>query len=195
MEQKQYNPLVNPKNKMAMLKDMEEERVFYSSFIYSPQFKAKLRLWKFAKITGYDARLESLRSKMTDIENHIISKRKRLYVPEHLTNPFYFDYSDKLFNKESAVINFRTRTSKFKLPDKFSAPCKKEFSVINGYIDKVNASRKNTDKYVVQIAPVKESLRGLVINNAFAMRLTNPDKSITCFYYLNGNYYIMTEFS
>tara|TARA_R110001583_G_scaffold32539_2_gene110825 strand:- start:1219 stop:1770 length:552 start_codon:yes stop_codon:yes gene_type:complete len=181
------------RNKLSEFKILEEEKR-YVGFINE---KAKFIKWMYSGDTAFDKRQKELISSLSDIELHVIKKRKRIYIPESLTNPFFLEYKPlRSYTSESACINF-PKTNNRKVDLDLTGVCKAEYDSI---IKMVNATNKNrtvdsSDKLKVLVSPIRPSLRGKPIKNSFAIKVTYPDGSISCFYHLVGYYHIATKIS
>ena len=177
------------KNKLSEYKILEEERRYYGHFVCKIEFVK----WMYDNTQAFEPRWTSLIKSMSIIEKYIITKRKRVYIPESMTNPFFLNYKPlRSIVNENGVINFPAN-SKRKPDLKLTGVCKKEFESLMVMVSSVNKDRSSDEFWEVVFSPIRTSLKGKPIKNGFAVKIIYPDESITCIYHLIGRYHIATN--
>jgi hypothetical protein len=179
------------RNKLAEFKVLEDERKYYGHFENKNEFVD----WFYRGDNSFNKRNISLREALSEIENYVIKKRKRVWIPESLTNPFFLEYKPiRSFTEVNACINFpKSNTRKAELD--LTGMCKTEYETIIKMVNLINKNRtiKSNQKYEVLVSPIRTSLRGKPIKNSFAIKIIYPDGSVSCFFHLIGMYHIATN--
>jgi len=179
------------RNKFKEFKILEEERKYFNEL---NETKEGWVDWYYRNENAFGKRFTELVDSFSKIERYIANKRKRIYVPESLTNPFFLEYQpvNALHDTKKGVINFKV-SSRRKPELELSGKCKKEYETIISMVNEVNKDRTNPNKYEVYISPIRQSLRGKPVNNTFAMKIIFPDGSVCCFFHILGKYHIATN--
>lgn len=176
-------------NNFKELKELEELKRYFNDFSNAAHYYD----WKYNKISGWEVKMDSLISKLNPVEEYIRSKRKRVYVPEILTNPFFVKWLSVDRTVKDGVVTFTTKYLSKLINTNINGKCKAEFDSLMSIIKKVNMDRTNDNKFIVQASPIKVSARGECIKNSFAIKLTDQNDKITCFYYILGKYHLVTN--
>ncbi|MFT4806654.1 MAG: hypothetical protein ACI9YE_003890 [Psychroserpens sp.] len=186
------------RNKLAEMKKLKDEMEYFNAWAKGKSQDATNK--EFAKFmnkgkTPYPARKEAVVASLSDIEAYLLTKRKVLYIPATLTNPFFMEYeSIGQYTTKAACLNFPKKMQR--KPDlDLSGASETEHQAI---IDMINAVNKNRlipseQKYTVWISPIRLSLQSKPIKNSFAIKINFPDGSQTCFLYLAGRFHIATN--
>jgi hypothetical protein len=182
--------LTKQRNKFSELHNLHIERDYYNATYELNYDDHKFIKWKYNLITGYNTRLNSLMSDLSDIERYVETKRRRLWIPEVMENPFFYDLKNS-----SSTINFKAAGNTNKTALELTGKSKKEYETIMGMINKVNKNRTipASDKYHVSISPLRDTLRSPVIKNSFAMKIVYPDGSISVFLFFLNRFHIATN--
>jgi hypothetical protein len=174
---------------MKELHDLEFEKKYVGYF----ENKKEWADWYHNNDNAFGKRFTTLANDMSEIEKYLLTKRKRVWVPETLTNPFHLDFrSTDCISYGSGVFNFCARRDKKEY--KLTGKCKDEYNIIMDMVRVVNMD-KSVRSLKVFVSPIKKSLRGDSIKNSWAIKIIYPDGSINVFYHIIGMYHIATNIS
>ena len=175
---------------MYELKTLEEEKRYMMTLTEDIGKDLKWN-WKYNPATGHDAKFNKLSKDMNAFELYITARRKRIFIPEKLSNPFYLDYEEV---GDCGVFRFAKRKAKgFDWNDVMTGEVRRTYRELLSVIGQVNKDKTNKSKYDVSVSPIRVSLRGDIMKNCFAMRVIDSDGSICCFYFIKGRYHIFTN--
>lgn len=176
-------------NRFKDLQELEFEKKYVGYF----ENKQAWADWYINNSNAFGKRFTNLVNSMSELERYIVTKRKRCYIPESMTNPFHLDFksTDGLIDGKG-VFSFSAR--KHKKEYKLTGRCKTELEYLLGLVKVNNQSKQPTkNKMDVFVSPIKTSLRGEPIKNSWAMKIVYADGSMNIFYHIVGMFHIATN--